>query len=219
MRKRCSGVAAVMILYFASMLAIVAEAAAAGPHAGLSWQGSQTCLTCHEAEAREVHGSSHYQWQGPTPYTVNGPEIQGKLETAFNSYCVSILGNWNACGSCHVGLGAKPEPDRNGRPAPEHRLPHLPPERVQAKKGERRLCSGYGEHDRDHGSGRQDGALAGAFELPAMPCKRRRRRQQQTGRHGDRAGDDGGQDLRCPHVHHGCQPEPASSATRRRTTG
>ena len=110
MRKRCSGVAAVMILCFAAMLAIVGEAAAAGPHAGLSWQGSQTCLTCHEAEAREVHGSSHYQWQGPTPYTVNGPEIQGKLETAFNSYCVSILGNWNACGSCHVGLGAKPEP-------------------------------------------------------------------------------------------------------------
>ncbi len=110
MRKKCSGVAAVMILCFAAMLAIVGEAAAAGPHAGLSWQGSQTCLTCHEAEAREVHGSRHYQWRGPTPYTVNGPEIQGKLETAFNSYCVSILGNWNACGSCHVGLGAKPEP-------------------------------------------------------------------------------------------------------------
>ncbi len=42
-------------------------------------------------------------------YTVNGPAMQGKLNTALNSYCISILGNWNACGTCHVGLGAKPE--------------------------------------------------------------------------------------------------------------
>jgi hypothetical protein len=49
------------------------------------------------------------QWQGQAIYTVNGPDVQGKLNTALNSYCISILGNWNACGSCHVGLGAKPE--------------------------------------------------------------------------------------------------------------
>ncbi len=35
--------------------------------------------------------------------------IQGKLNTAVNSYCVNILGNWNVCGNCHAGLGAKPE--------------------------------------------------------------------------------------------------------------
>jgi nitrate reductase cytochrome c-type subunit len=56
-----------------------------------------------------MHGASHYQWQGQALYTVNGPAVQGKLNTALNSYCISILGNWNACGSCHVGLGAKPE--------------------------------------------------------------------------------------------------------------
>jgi len=110
MRKQFTGPALVIAVCGAVMLAIVGQAAAADPHAGLSWQGSQTCLTCHEAEAREVHGSSHYQWQGPTPYTVNGPDTQGKLDTALNNYCISILGNWNACGSCHVGLGAKPEP-------------------------------------------------------------------------------------------------------------
>ncbi len=27
----------------------------------------------------------------------------------MNSYCISILGNWNVSGSCDVGLGAKPE--------------------------------------------------------------------------------------------------------------
>ncbi len=110
MRKQLTGAALVIALCSAAMLAIVGEATAADPHAGLTWQGSQTCLTCHETEAREIHGSSHYQWRGPTPYTVNGPETQGKLDTALNSYCISIMGNWNACGTCHVGLGAKPEP-------------------------------------------------------------------------------------------------------------
>ncbi len=85
------------------------EAAAATAHNGLTWQGSQTCLSCHESKALEMHGSSHYQWQGQALYTTNGPSVQGKLTTALNSYCISILGNWNACGSCHVGIGAKPE--------------------------------------------------------------------------------------------------------------
>ena len=36
---------------------------------------------------------------------------QGKIAGAVNSYCINILGNWDACGNCHVGLGAIPEDD------------------------------------------------------------------------------------------------------------
>lgn len=68
------------------------------------------CLLCHTADAVEVHGSVHYQWQGDTPYMTNGASPQGKLTDAVNSYCINILGNWNGCSSCHVGKGAKPEP-------------------------------------------------------------------------------------------------------------
>ncbi|WP_051328050.1 multiheme c-type cytochrome [Desulfatirhabdium butyrativorans] len=82
--------------------------AATNPHSNLQWQGYQQCMTCHETQAMEMHGSSHYQWKGPALYTVNGPDLQGKLDTALNSYCVAILGNWNACGACHVGLGTMP---------------------------------------------------------------------------------------------------------------
>jgi hypothetical protein len=97
------------ILGLCIAVVLFAPGKATAEHAGLTWQGSQTCLTCHETEANEMHGSSHYQWQGEALYTTNGPEIQGKLTTALNSYCISILGNWNACGTCHAGLGAKPE--------------------------------------------------------------------------------------------------------------
>lgn len=83
---------------------------AAQPHTGLVWEGTQTCIACHNGQARDLHSSSHYQWEAPALYTVNGPPIQGKLNTALNSYCLAILGNWGGCGSCHAGLGAKPEP-------------------------------------------------------------------------------------------------------------
>ena len=68
------------------------------------------CVGCHGAEASEVHGSLHYQWQGPALDMVNQPgTLQGKLTNSVNSYCINILGNWTGCGACHIGKGAKPE--------------------------------------------------------------------------------------------------------------
>ncbi len=81
------------------------------PHDGLTWNGTSTCLQCHTSEASEVHASVMYQWQGDTPHMVNGGPKQGKISGAVNSYCINIAGNWNACGACHLGLGALPEED------------------------------------------------------------------------------------------------------------
>jgi len=68
------------------------------------------CLSCHTTEATEVHGSVHYQWQGPAPTMINQPGTpQGKLTNAVNSYCINILGNWEGCSACHIGKGARPE--------------------------------------------------------------------------------------------------------------
>ncbi len=78
-------------------------------HDDLVWTGPSTCLECHEDEAHQVHGSVMYQWKGASPDMVNGPQNQGKIAGGVNSYCINILGNWNACGGCHVGLGALPE--------------------------------------------------------------------------------------------------------------
>lgn len=73
------------------------------------WQGTATCLQCHQQEAEDVFSSVHYQWLGETPYMTDGPDLQGKLNLGVNSYCINITGNWNGCGNCHVGLGAPPE--------------------------------------------------------------------------------------------------------------
>ena len=58
----------------------------ANPHAGLTYTSSAMCLECHDAQARALHSSEHYQWQGHAQYITNGPSVQGKLHTAFNAY-------------------------------------------------------------------------------------------------------------------------------------
>ncbi|MDH3327618.1 MAG: MopE-related protein [Desulfobulbaceae bacterium] len=82
-----------------------------GPHARLTFSGyPQNCLSCHDAEANEMFGSTHYQWTGEAPDMVNSPEIpQGKLTNAINSYCINIAGDWPVCGSCHTGRGKRPD--------------------------------------------------------------------------------------------------------------
>lgn len=90
-------------------------------HAGLTWTGSYTiCQSCHAAQVDEVHASAHYQWKGAASEMVNGQPQQGKIiqrdagsnilpgTSAMNAYCINILGNFNGCGACHIGLGAGP---------------------------------------------------------------------------------------------------------------
>lgn len=78
------------------------------PHAGLTWNGAATCLPCHANQAKAVHGSVHYQWNGASPDISNHPVSGGKNAGAINAYCINTLGNWNGCSACHVGRGAKP---------------------------------------------------------------------------------------------------------------
>ncbi|MCU7935374.1 MAG: hypothetical protein KZQ99_10905 [Candidatus Thiodiazotropha sp. (ex Dulcina madagascariensis)] len=79
-------------------------------HQNLTYEGPGTCLQCHDSEAHEVHGSTHYQWKGQAPYMVDGNYLlQGKDAGALNTYCGNIEGNWDGCSACHVGMGAKPE--------------------------------------------------------------------------------------------------------------
>lgn len=92
------------------------SAVTSSSHSSLTWTGYDMCTSCHASEAAEMFSSVHYQWRGPSGMST-GPAVQGKFSetvdnsTAFNSYCINILGNWNnysGCSNCHVGLGVKP---------------------------------------------------------------------------------------------------------------
>ena len=85
------------------------------------YEGTATCLECHEAEAESFFHSQHYQWTGETPdlTNVDGRRL-GKLNT-MNDFCTSPGANWigkvknsrgdvvaEGCSKCHAGLGARP---------------------------------------------------------------------------------------------------------------
>ena len=107
---------------------------AGDPHAGLTfanYQGSATCIDCHQSETEEAHAAVHYQWQGETPHSFyrdeNGNLVNlgggGKLG-GINDFCgypdinfigllTDVDGNTRSggCAQCHAGTGDKPDPN------------------------------------------------------------------------------------------------------------
>ena len=86
-----------------------------------NYEGTQTCLQCHQEAAENFFHSQHYQWRGNAPGIVNarGRKL-GKMNT-FNDFCTSPTGNWigevknkrgevisRGCSICHAGLGKLP---------------------------------------------------------------------------------------------------------------
>lgn len=95
----------------------------AGSHAGRfsTYEGTRTCLRCHDQQARAFHQSVHYQWQGDASEAVGlSSTIAGKLG-GINDFCIYPNINWlgrltntlgqavdGGCARCHSGLGLKP---------------------------------------------------------------------------------------------------------------
>ena len=90
------------------------------------YEGTKTCLECHEAEALTFFHSQHYKWRGGTPDLVNTEEMEklGKL-SMVNDFCTNPGGSqWigkvlneegkvlaKGCSGCHAGLGKLPGPE------------------------------------------------------------------------------------------------------------
>lgn len=90
------------------------------------YEGTKTCLECHEAEALTFFDSQHYKWRGGTPDLVNTEEMEklGKL-SMVNDFCTNPGGSqWigqvlneegkvlaKGCSGCHAGLGKLPGPE------------------------------------------------------------------------------------------------------------
>ena len=92
-------------------------------HASLfaSFEGTKTCLSCHEQEARAIHDSVHYQWKGDARYVIDSSTPEAGKLGGINDFCIYPDINWLAklknvngalvdggCAKCHAGLGEKP---------------------------------------------------------------------------------------------------------------
>jgi len=95
----------------------------ANPHQQFisKFEGTKTCLQCHETQAKHAFGSIHYQWKAPAPNLVNSYNQKiGKINST-NDFCTNPSFQWiailtneqgkvigNGCSKCHTGLGLKP---------------------------------------------------------------------------------------------------------------
>ncbi len=72
---------------------------------------TKNCLSCHENEGQAILNTSHWNWQGPSPYTVGHEKRidMGKRHNTINNFCINLNGNWPRCTSCHIGYGWKDE--------------------------------------------------------------------------------------------------------------
>jgi len=113
-----------LIAVTAVFAAAAPAVAAAGSHDDYfeHYEGTKTCLECHQDEAEAFFHSQHYQWRGSTPNIVNsGGKLLGKLEL-INDFCTSPAGpQWigqvksddgrvlaRGCSACHAGKGLLP---------------------------------------------------------------------------------------------------------------
>ncbi len=69
-------------------------------------QITRRCLNCHEEQGHDVLKSAHWNWSGPSPYTV-GQEHRSDLgkHAVLNNYCIHVGSNIARCAQCHVGYG------------------------------------------------------------------------------------------------------------------
>ncbi len=113
-----------LILVLACMPWAWAQQAQQSSHADYfeHYEGTKTCLSCHEKEAKSFFSSQHYQWLGEATHISNaqGKKL-GKMNTV-NDFCTNPAANWigrvenskgevltRGCSACHAGLGLKPE--------------------------------------------------------------------------------------------------------------
>jgi len=91
-----------------------------------NYTGPEVCVDCHEGEARDMHGSVHYQQGGAFPNVANIPlhfaaagerpaQAAGDVvATGINTYCGTHENSPRfTCAGCHVGNGRFPmaQPD------------------------------------------------------------------------------------------------------------
>ena len=85
------------------------------------YEGTATCLECHQEEAESFFHSQHYQWEGEAPGIVNANGRKLGKKNTMNDFCTNPEASWignsanaegkiiaQGCSKCHAGLGKFP---------------------------------------------------------------------------------------------------------------
>ena len=67
---------------------------------------TDTCLECHEQQARDLMKTSHWTWSNRQNVINKGWTDTGKRH-AINNFCIGVASNLSSCTQCHAGYGWK----------------------------------------------------------------------------------------------------------------
>ena len=69
------------------------------------YEGTESCLMCHEDQGANVLDTGHFKWEGKTENIV-GLEggLHGKNDL-LNNFCIAVATNEARCTQCHTGYG------------------------------------------------------------------------------------------------------------------
>ncbi len=70
------------------------------------YNGTSSCLECHDEHAQEFMQTYHWNWQGPSNIVGHEDHIHGKTDL-INNFCIAIASNEGRCSECHAGYGWK----------------------------------------------------------------------------------------------------------------
>lgn len=65
---------------------------------------TRACLKCHPNSAKEVMKTAHWTWISGDAVR-NGKSIALGKRNQINNFCISVVGNWGSCVTCHAGYG------------------------------------------------------------------------------------------------------------------
>jgi octaheme c-type cytochrome (tetrathionate reductase family) len=72
-----------------------------------AYEGTASCLTCHEEEGLQMLGTAHFKWEGNVENIVGLKGGQHGKNDLLNNFCIAVPTNEARCTQCHAGYGYK----------------------------------------------------------------------------------------------------------------
>jgi len=69
------------------------------------FEGTESCLLCHEDEGEQVLDMGHFKWEGKVENIVGMKGMQLGKNQLLNNFCIAVPTNEGRCTQCHTGYG------------------------------------------------------------------------------------------------------------------
>jgi octaheme c-type cytochrome (tetrathionate reductase family) len=69
------------------------------------YEGTKTCLMCHESEGAEMLQTGHFKWAGKATNIAGLEDGEHGKKDLINNFCIAVDTNEPRCTQCHAGYG------------------------------------------------------------------------------------------------------------------